>query len=365
MNSCKLFCLCLSVALITEGSNGAKLDNSTDSPAPVTTEPATTAPVTPASLMDSFDSNSLMDSGSCSLTLSNYTWSYNSSRGDQSVEGVTKENCAKKCLSQSWCRGYTWSKEDSSGSICHMFKQLTKQIACKDCSQCVSGKATPITGLCSENWIHKNKTDSELGCLELCSKTNGCQYYTYYTGNSLLGILEKNNCYLYSQCTQTSTCEPFQTGKLECIEKTVLNLSENHPECNNYEVLDSPTRHRSNNVYSSGNYYADKITPCWDVTGGAKVGDWKGGNKWYRVTGRAGTKLTETSPGMKHCGANDAGWLSGGHPTTIGDTVQRTVFYEYGGNPKYQSNSIKITHCGSYFVYYLVENSCDNRYCTE
>ena len=78
---------CLSVALITGGSNGAKLDNSTDSPAPVTTKPATSAPVTPASLMDSFDSNSLMDSGSCSLTLSNYTWSFNSSRGDQAVEG--------------------------------------------------------------------------------------------------------------------------------------------------------------------------------------------------------------------------------------------------------------------------------------
>ena len=77
-------------------------------------------------------------------------------------------------------------------------------------------------GLCSENWIHKNKTDSELGCLELCSKTNGCQYYTYYTGNSLLGILEKNNCYLYSQCTETSTCEPFQTGKLECVEQVYI-----------------------------------------------------------------------------------------------------------------------------------------------
>ena len=82
------------LALITGGSDGAKLN--TDSPtttepatsAPVTTEPATSAPVTPDSSLDSFDSNFLMDSGSCSLTLLNYTWSFDSSKGDQSVEGI-------------------------------------------------------------------------------------------------------------------------------------------------------------------------------------------------------------------------------------------------------------------------------------
>jgi len=348
MNSCKLFCLCLSVALITEGSNGAKLDNSTDSPAPVTTEPATSAPVTPASLMDSFDSNSLMDSGSCSLTLSNYTWSYNSSRGDQSVEGVTKENCAKKCLSQSWCRGYTWSKEDSSGSICHMFKQLTKQIACKDCSQCVSGKATPITGLCSENWIHKNKTDSELGCLELCSKTNGCQYYTYYTGNSLLGILEKNNCYLYSQCTQTSTCEPFQTGKLECVEQ----VRELPSQCTNYKQLSSANRKRT---YGSG-YYCDKDSRGGDYTGPA----------WYRVVGSAGSRLTENNPGDSKCSSHATGYLTEGHPSLRGSEKTVKVCFHVNSNQCRWQSSVKITNCGDYFVYYLQDTpGCDYRYCTE
>jgi len=347
MNSCKLFCLCLSVALITGGSNGAKLDNSTDSPAPVTTEPATTAPVTPASLMDSFDSNSLMDSGSCSLTLSNYTWSYNSSRGDQSVEGVTKENCAKKCLSQSWCRGYTWSKEDSSGSICHMFKQLTKQIACKDCSQCVSGKATPITGLCSENWIHKNKTDSELGCLELCSKTNGCQYYTYYTGNSLLGILEKNNCYLYSQCTETSTCEPFQTGKLECVEQ----VRELPSQCTNYKQLSSASRKRT---YGSGSY-CDMGSYGGDYTGPA----------WYRVVGSAGSRLTENNPGKEKCGSYGTGYLTEGHPSLLHSEKTVKVCFQYNRECQWQS-SVKITNCGDYFVYFLQDTlGCSFRYCTE
>ena len=74
------------LALITGGSDGAKLN--TDSPAPTTTEPATSAPVTPDSSLDSFDSNFLMDSGSCSLTLLNYTWSFDSSKGDLSVEGI-------------------------------------------------------------------------------------------------------------------------------------------------------------------------------------------------------------------------------------------------------------------------------------
>jgi len=356
MNSCKLFCLYL--ALITGGSDGAKLN--TDSPAPtttepatsapVTTEPATSAPVTPDSSLDSFDSNFLMDSGSCSLTLLNYTWSFDSSKGDQSVEGLTKENCTKRCLTQSWCRGYTWSKEDSSGSICHMFKQLRKTIACKECSDCVSGKATPISGVCSESWISRKKTDSELSCLELCSKTNGCQFYSYYTGNSLLGLLQKNNCYLYSTCTATSTCEPFQTGKLECIEQE----SELPSQCTTYKQLSSAKRKRT---YGSGSY-------C-DSTVRGSGGDDYTGPAWYRIVGQAGTKLIENNPDKHMCGSSATGYLTEGHPSLRGSVKSVKLCFQWNSACEWHS-SVKITNCGDFFVYYLPNTPvCNLRYCTE
>jgi len=357
MNSCKLFCLYL--ALITGGSDGAKLN--TDSPAPtttepatsapVTTEPATSAPVTPDSSLDSFDSNFLMDSGSCSLTLLNYTWSFDSSKGDQSVEGLTKENCTKRCLTQSWCRGYTWSKEDSSGSICHMFKQLRKTIACKECSDCVSGKATPISGVCSESWISRKKTDSELSCLELCSKTNGCQFYSYYTGNSLLGLLQKNNCYLYSTCTATSTCEPFQTGKLECFEKLPS-------QCSNYKTLTSANRKSTAGHARFGDYLS--CSGSYNTNS-----EWQG-SSWYRIQGNAGTRVASAWAGTNRCGTCYTGWISGSLPSTPGETVDREACFGRGSTSCYWKKNIKITHCSTFMVYYLVDTvGCDVGYCTE
>merc|ERR1739848_425877 len=156
--------------------------------------------------------------GSCNRTISGYTWKFNATV-DKDYSGITKEECGEKCLSVSWCKGYTWSLDESSGSICHIFHELNQQHACQECSKCISG------------------------------------------------------------------------------------------------------------VF---------------------------------------TQITETSPGEKHCGANSAGWLSGGHPSSVGSTVDRTVYYEWSGNAKEQNNTITITNCGAFFVYYLKEHwDCDNRYCTE
>ena len=38
------------------------------------------------------------------------------------------------------------------------------------------------------------------------------------------------------------------------------------------------------------------------------------------------------------------GWLSGGHPTTVGQTVNRTVYYHWTNNPKSHWNDIRITN---------------------
>jgi len=206
MNSCKLFCLFLAVT--AWGSDGARLNNTLALAEEVTLPLASEDTVTPVK--------------SCELTLSNYTWSFNSSR-DESVEGLSKKSCTKMCISKPWCRGYTWSKDDSSGSICHMFKQLTNQHACDSCSECLSGKVTPITGICSDKWIHAEKTEGELECVQLCAKESNCQFYSYAAG-----IFAKM-CFLFSECNPVETCEHFRTGQLECMEQPRITATTPRP----------------------------------------------------------------------------------------------------------------------------------------
>jgi len=190
--------LLLFLAVTAGGIHGARLDNTSAFAEEVT------LPLAPQKTVTSVKN--------CELTLSNYTWSFNSSR-DASVEGLSKKSCTKMCISKPWCRGYTWSKDDSSGSICHMFKQLTNQHACDSCSQCLSGKVTPITGICSDKWIHAEKTEGELECVQLCAKESNCQFYSYAAG-----IFAKM-CFLFSECNPVDTCEHFRTGQLECMEQ--------------------------------------------------------------------------------------------------------------------------------------------------
>jgi len=228
--------LLLFLAVTAGGIHGARLDNTSAFAEEVT------LPLAPQKTVTSVKN--------CELTLSNYTWSFNSSR-DASVEGLSKKSCTKMCISKPWCRGYTWSKDDSSGSICHMFKQLTNQHACDSCSQCLSGKVTPITGICSDKWIHAEKTEGELECVQLCAKESNCQFYSYAAG-----IFAKM-CFLFSECNPVETCEHFRTGQLECMEqpRTSLYSTELRTErmCENRGNL-KPNCGSSNIEIVDGNY---------------------------------------------------------------------------------------------------------------
>jgi len=295
--------------------------------------------------------------GSCNRTISGYTWKFNATV-DKDFSGITKEECAEKCLSVSWCKGYTLSLDDSSGSICHIFHELNQQHACQECSKCVSGVFTQISGVCSteaSNIIGVKSSSSEMSCIEKCAETSGCKYYSWGAGN-----IFSRSCFLFKKCSSTSSCEAWQSGQLQCLTgpKTI-------PQCSKYNILDDPTRRRTNGHGNYGDHAKNINATCHHGSEWKTSVDWKGAG-WYRVQGRAGTKITETSPGEKHCGANSAGWLSGGHPSSVGSTVDRTVYYEWSGNAKEQTNTITITNCGAFFVYYLKEHwDCDNRYCTE
>ena len=68
-----------------------------------------------------------------------------------------------------------------------------------------------------------------------------------------------------------------------------------------------------------------------DNTGGSYISpDWKGPG-WYRITGAAGTRIPEQSPGDIHCGTAATGWMRGVHPSTPGDQLVATVCFDGAG----------------------------------
>ena len=97
--------------------------------------------------------------------------------------------------------------------------------------------------------------------------------------------------------------------------------------------------------------------------------DWKGGNKWYRFVGDAGTQMPEQSPGYKQCGTYGSGWLRGKHPSIVGEVItQAEVCFDRGTEgdcPSRYSTTIKIKRCDGYFIYFLSTPPTNNylRYC--
>merc|ERR1712168_48985 len=293
--------------------------------------------------------------GSCNRTISGYTWKFNATI-DKDFSSITKEECAEKCLSLSWCKGYTWSLDDSSGSICHIFHELKQQHACQECSKCFSGVFKQISGVCStgaSNIIGIKSSSSEMSCIEMCAKTSGCKYYSWGAGN-----IFSNTCFLFKACSSTSSCEAWQSGRLECV--TNPNKVSN-AECSNYEKLTDATRKGTHGKDSK--YYTDRTSSSRNSP------DWKGPG-WYRVVAPAGTKILSGDPGYQHCNTDDAGYINNGtYPTTPGQSTTLTVCYNAGSNgncDQYHRDNIAVTLCNGFYVYKLTTPlNTDDRYCTE
>ena len=145
------------------------------------------------------------------------------------------------------------------------------------------------------------------------------------------------------------------------------DLSENSwvKECWDYKILNESTR---NINYKRGVLKCDLYIGYADV----KLGTWKGSG-WYRFMGPAGTRMPESPPvfssNSEHaCGTRNTGWLNGQHPTTLGVLVSREVHFKRSPSETNDGSpiTIKIRHCGSYFVYYLPNvRGCYRRYCAE
>ena len=93
--------------------------------------------------------------------------------------------------------------------------------------------------------------------------------------------------------------------------------------------------------------------------------DWKGPN-WYRIEGKAGARIPDALVDYCHCNTDATGWINGTHPATVGESVERTVCFNWQPGTCYHQTDIQIKNCGKYFLYYLEDVPlCKFRYCTQ
>ena len=86
--------------------------------------------------------------------------------------------------------------------------------------------------------------------------------------------------------------------------------------------------------------------------------------KWYRFTGAAGTMMPTSCVPKHYCGTHAPGWLSGSHPTRVGQTVNAKVCFHWGGSCCNWHANIQIRRCNGFYVYRLVRTPvCWLRYC--
>ena len=145
-----------------------------------------------------------------------------------------------------------------------------------------------------------------------------------------------------------------------CLTAAVIgsSLTELPPECNDYFILNDSSR----NINHGWEGHCDRDDD-WSISP-----DWQGSNNWYRMMPPAGVVIPETSLEYEHCGTTLPGWINGSHPTDEGEQVDVEVCFSWDtGDGKcdcYWSQNIEITHCISYYVYYLPETQwCNTRYC--
>ena len=138
--------------------------------------------------------------------------------------------------------------------------------------------------------------------------------------------------------------------------------------CNdiNYEILDDETRNMAFN-YGSHECYNENRSVCDITNHESQSPDWKGPN-WYKVDGKAGNRIADEDVDYCHCNTDATGYINGSHPTTVGETVIRTVCFRWFSNACSYQIDIQIRNCGNYYLYHLENVESDMiylRYCTK
>ena len=130
------------------------------------------------------------------------------------------------------------------------------------------------------------------------------------------------------------------------------------PGCEEYEVLDDPSRKSS--------YGKEHPVQCDVSNNSCTSKDWKG-PKWYRIMAGAWSSLATSVVNEKHCDTMAVGFIKHGkHPSVIGSTIKATVCFNFAGFECLVKSDIEIKHCGNYNLYNLPEvPGFGYRYCTE
>jgi hypothetical protein len=122
-----------------------------------------------------------------------------------------------------------------------------------------------------------------------------------------------------------------------------------NPQCYDYTTINDPTR----NVNEGRGNAADQSY-------------FSSGPQWVRFEGEGGTQIPTSQVAMYRCGTNAAGWYSGAMPSVPSTTENGTVCFAWSGGSCQYTHDIRVTNCGSYYVYYLsAPTSGGMRYCTE
>ena len=88
----------------------------------------------------------------------------------------------------------------------------------------------------------------------------------------------------------------------------------------------------------------------------------------FRISGLAGTKITDHSLFGRHCDTSSPGWIDGTHPSNLNETVSRKVCFSYGDSDvcMLPVTNMEIKNCGKFYLYNLKDvPQCKMRYCTE
>merc|ERR1712223_2264400 len=170
-----------------------------------------------------------------------------------------------------------------------------------------------------------------------------------------------------AQClsqTQTDVANAFEDYK-----QKVDGLAKLPSQCHNYKSLtDSKRRYDFTDASAELlNYFCQQCRYFCDLNGKSYTSeDWDGPG-WYRITGQAGTQLSENFSNWKrnHCGTYNSGHMLGGHPQPR-QTVTREVCFRPDCSKLYENLQIEVTNCVGYYVYNLKEMAaCHRRYCTQ
>ena len=86
---------------------------------------------------------------------------------------------------------------------------------------------------------------------------------------------------------------------------------------------------------------------------------------WYRISGAAGSQMTNSCPGPGRCNTQYPGWLFGSHPHKYDGCVEMLVcFGDYFSGCCQHRRKVLVRNCGGFYVYKLGPTSgCNFRYC--